>query len=73
MIPYDKCRARYENDAMYRSVVDALKVLILNLEMSPSEVRETAIFACILVEERRMPKPYTREELEAMGWKGNAK
>lgn len=46
---------RYENDATFRSVVDALERLVTEVQLTPSEVREAAMFACIRIEERRMP------------------
>ncbi len=41
---------RYENDPKFRAVVDALTAMIANLEMTPSEVRECAMLACMRVE-----------------------
>lgn len=48
---------RYENDASFNHLVKALENLIEKLEMTPSEVREAAVFACFRVEMRRPPRP----------------
>ena len=53
---YKKAREAYENDPKYRMLVDVLANLIAGLEYTPSEVRETAIFACML-HEMRNPQP----------------
>lgn len=53
MIPLDKARKRYANDVHFRMLVDVLITQVLTLELTPSELREAAVFACILVEERR--------------------
>lgn len=56
--PRDRLEARMERDPLLRSVVDALTMLILKLEMTPTEVRETAIYACVQAEMRRMPSRF---------------
>jgi hypothetical protein len=48
----DKARDRYLNDPVYHEAVRALQGIVLRLEMTPSELREVATFACILLEER---------------------
>ena len=58
MMPIERVRDRYDHDAEFRIVVDTLMGIILKLEMTPSEVREAAMFACIRVEER-FPRPMT--------------
>ncbi len=41
---------RYENDPQYSALVDMLCGIILKLDLTPSEVRECAMLACIKVE-----------------------
>jgi hypothetical protein len=53
--PWDRVRDRYANDAPFRRVVDMLQAIVLDLHLTPSEVREAAMLACILVEERHKP------------------
>lgn len=53
---YRKAREAYENDPQYHQLVDLLINLIERLDFTPSEVRETAIFACML-HEMRNPQP----------------
>lgn len=50
----DKAREAYRHDPQYRSLVEVLMHQIITLNMSPSEIREAAMFACILLEERSM-------------------
>lgn len=54
--PYqrDRFEERYHRDPMLRSMVDMLTATILNLELTPTEVREAAMFACIQAEHRRL-------------------
>jgi hypothetical protein len=47
---------RYRNDATFRHVVDALEHLIVSASLTPSEVREAAMLACIH-HEMRTPRP----------------
>jgi hypothetical protein len=54
-VPWDRVRERYRNDAAFHAVVDMLQGMILKMELAPSEVREAAMLACVLVEERRTP------------------
>jgi hypothetical protein len=44
-------REKYLNDPHYHALVNSLRALIEKCEMTPSEVREAAILACILYEE----------------------
>lgn len=44
------------NDVAFRAVVDGLIATILHLELTPAEVREAAVYACIRVEEMRIPR-----------------
>lgn len=53
MIPLDRNRERYRHDLQFRALLDWLQSMVLKLELTPSEIREAATFACILIEERR--------------------
>ena len=53
MRPLSKHEQRYQNDAAFRSVVDALMYVVETLQMTPSEVREAAVFACVRIEMAR--------------------
>lgn len=53
MTPLDKARLAYHNDPVYRNMVDTMINLIISLDLSPSEIRQAAMFACYLVEERK--------------------
>lgn len=44
---------RYYRDPVFHALVDALSREIESLHLTPSEVREAAIYACQRVEERR--------------------
>ncbi|AKU93350.1 hypothetical protein AKJ09_00082 [Labilithrix luteola] len=49
------------NDSTFHAVVDTLEKLIHDLQLTPSEVREAAMYACVRVESRRtvpMPVPF---------------
>lgn len=41
---------RYHNDVNFKMTVDMMMHTIMNLHLSPSEVREAAMFACYRVE-----------------------
>ena len=45
---------RYQNDATFRQLVDLLYASIDNAQFTPSEIREAAMLAHILYEERRI-------------------
>jgi hypothetical protein len=53
MTSFDRVGERYQNDATFHAAVDMLQSLILDLQLSPSEIREAAMFACYRVEMRR--------------------
>ena len=53
---------RYRNDNAFHVVVDQMQRIILELHLSPSELREAAMFACYLVECRH-PRPIRTGEL----------
>lgn len=48
--------ARYENDDQFHVVVDTLVGMILRLEMTPSELRECVMFACMRAETLKPPQ-----------------
>jgi hypothetical protein len=50
-------REKYTNDVRYHTMVEVMADLIERCEFTPSEVREMAVLACILYEERRGPRP----------------
>jgi hypothetical protein len=50
-------RQKYESDPMYHNVVNAIHNLIETCQLTPLEVREAAMLACIHYEARRMPEP----------------
>jgi hypothetical protein len=45
---------RYTTDALFRALVDAMYVYIDSAQFSPTEIREAAMLAHILYEERRV-------------------
>ena len=46
-------REKYQNDPTYKSLVDALVQHIMAARVTPSEVREAALLACIIYEESK--------------------
>jgi hypothetical protein len=46
----DKWHERYLHDPAFHAVVDCLKQVIVELQLSPAEVREAAMYACFAVE-----------------------
>ena len=50
-------RDRYLTDAAFHYVVDSMRALISGAQLTPSEVREAAMLACIIEEERRPARP----------------
>lgn len=58
MMPFDKVSERYRNDVVFHAIVDTLQAAIERLELTPSEVREAAMYACSLVEMRRGFRPF---------------
>ena len=54
MYPHDIPRDRYMRDPNFRSLVDQMVSYILISESSPSEMREAAILASTIYEERRL-------------------
>jgi hypothetical protein len=61
-------RARYLTDAAFHTIVDSMRALISGAQLTPSEVREAAMMACIIEEEHRPAAPLTcsDEEMERM-------
>jgi hypothetical protein len=57
--PIDKVRDRYQNDAMFHALVDNLRAAILRMDLTPSEVREAAMLACIMEERWPWRDQYT--------------
>lgn len=55
-------RDRYLFDPMYRNLVDTLEKLIHEAQLTPSEVREAAMQACINYEMRKPAMPYKCHE-----------
>lgn len=51
--PLSRVHERYENDARFHALVTMLEKEILALELSPSEIREAAMYAAYRVEMRR--------------------
>jgi hypothetical protein len=59
---------RYQNDPVFYTVVNQMRAIITSATLTPSEVREAAMLACIIEEEYKPRRPYTtsNEELEIM-------
>lgn len=49
----DDLRRRYLNDPIFHNMVNVLRGAIRELMLTPSEVREAAVLACVIEEERR--------------------
>ncbi len=52
---------RYLRDPLFKRFVDTIHVLLRDAEMSPTEVREGAMLACIHYEMSRPPQPISRQ------------
>lgn len=50
----DRVRERYENDNAFHAVVDMLRAMLHQYQLSPSEIREAAMLACVMQEERSL-------------------
>jgi hypothetical protein len=58
---------RYRSDSHFHVLVDSLESLIAHAKMSPTEVREAAMLACIHYEMRNpLPTPIVRGVEEAL-------
>lgn len=51
---WDRVRDRYLNDAAFHNAVDVMQSILLNYHLSPSELREAAVLACCMVEEKTL-------------------
>lgn len=60
--------ARYYNDPAFRTVVDTFRLIIRSATLTPSEVREAAMTACVIEEMHRPVAPLTcsPDELETI-------
>lgn len=58
--------ARYYNDPAFHTVVETLRLIIRSATLTPSEVREAAMTACVIEEMHRPAAPLdvSAEELE---------
>jgi hypothetical protein len=54
MSAYLKSEDRYHSDPRYRTIVDVLTHALLSLELTPTEMREMAAYACIRFEQHRL-------------------
>ena len=55
MSPMDKAHKAYENDPAYHALVRTIEAAIENMQLSPHEVREAAMYAVYRSEVRRWP------------------
>ena len=57
-------RERYANDPLFHEIVDTFRMMIENAAATPTEIREAAMLAQIMYEER-YPRPivFSREDL----------
>ena len=62
MTPLNRAEYAYRNDPRYKAVVELLAREITDLQLTPAEVRELAVFACVLVEHRRPPQTVFTED-----------
>jgi hypothetical protein len=56
MTTMGKVSDRYDNDVVFARYVDMMRHCIKELHLTPSEMREAAMLACIIEEERRPPE-----------------
>jgi hypothetical protein len=57
-------RDRYQNDAAFRTLVDTLHSVIERGDFTPTEIREAAMLAQIMYEERHVrPIIFTRDDV----------
>ena len=57
-------RERYHNDHQFRVLVDQMAAHIFNEDYTPSEMRDAAMTASIIVEQQRIPPIYTPGAVE---------
>jgi hypothetical protein len=55
---------KYQNDPVYRRLVDTLESLIHQNELTPSEIREAAVLASINYEMKKVRTIYIDKETE---------
>lgn len=48
---------RYHRDPMFHALVDMFRGAIMNADYTPTEIREAAMLACIIVERYRPARP----------------
>ncbi len=51
--PLEKCENRYHDDPAFHQAVTVFEAMILEMQMTPYEVREAALYACVRSEARR--------------------
>jgi len=54
---YLSAEERYQRDAQFRTMVDVLTLQIRDLHLTPTEVREAAMLACIRCEAMSLRRP----------------
>ncbi len=57
-------RARYLSDPIFRTVVEHLRNVVRMAILTPSEIREAAMVACILEEEYKPAAPFSTSDAE---------
>ncbi len=50
---FDSVQRRYENDVNFHTMVDAMEAAIEHLQLTPSEMRDAAMYAAVRHESRR--------------------
>jgi hypothetical protein len=51
----------YLSDPLFHALVASLEQAIIDLQMTPSEIREAAMYACVRVEDRRTKLYFPKE------------
>jgi heterodisulfide reductase subunit B len=72
MMPYDwdrTVRARYQNDAHFKHLVDCLEHAIHQAKYTPSELREAAILAAIHYEHHTLRQSFVRDDERDEMWR----
>jgi hypothetical protein len=59
---------RYRTDPMFRNVTDTLEALVIHAQLTPSEIREAAMLACIHHEMRVAARPH-RYIVDPTNWR----
>src|SRR5262249_27707989 len=65
MTPHD----RYTTDAPFRTLVDTLEGVIDHYALTPRDMHDAAMLACIHYERRRLPRPWRLPSDEAAAWR----